>query len=94
MKKHTPKHDAPRFDLEGYQIDMRDINGEALPQSDQIVFKPLAHGGARPGAGRKKLGRQALQLRLSPATVARLRARATAENKTLSQVAEERLAAV
>jgi hypothetical protein len=94
MKKHNPKENAPRFDAEGYQIDMHEINGEALPQPGKTVFKPLSHGGARPGAGRKKLGRQPLQLRLNPTTVARLRARAAAEHKTISEVAEERLAAI
>lgn len=94
MKKHTPKPDAPRFDVEGYQIDMRDINGAALPQPGKVEFKPFTHGGARAGAGRKKSGRQPVRLRLSTTTLARLRARARAEHRPLSDIAEERLAGV
>ena len=94
MKKPTPKPDAPRFDAEGYQIGMHDLNGGALPQPGKVEFKPFTHGGARPGAGRKKSGRIPVVLRLSAATLALLRAKALAEHKRLSDVAEERLAGV
>ena len=94
MKKHTAKADAPKFDADGYQIGMTDLNGEALPKPEALKFRPFSHGGARTGAGRKGTGRKPVLLRLSPSVVARLRAKAKAEHKTLSELAEEHLAAV
>lgn len=92
MKKHSAKVEPPKFDAEGYQIGMDDVNGEALP-AKEAGFRPFAHGGARKGAGRKPSGNKPVLLRLSPAAVAVLRARAESESKTLSEVAEECIAA-
>jgi hypothetical protein len=90
MKKHN-KSEAPVFDADGYQLNMADLNGEALPEPDKVGFKPFAHGGARQGAGRKNKGRKPLLLRLSPKIIARLRAKAKATHKSVSDVAEETL---
>lgn len=48
MKKHSALNQAPKFDADGYQIDMTDLNGEALPNAN-TVFGPFEHGGARKG---------------------------------------------
>jgi hypothetical protein len=92
MKKHKENPEKPVFDAEGYQVNLRDLNGEPLPKPEGLRFGPFTHGGARPGAGRKSAGRKPVLLRLSPEVLASLRARAKAEKKTLSDVAEERLA--
>ncbi len=92
MKDKSEKSDAPKFDAEGYQVDMRDLNGEALPDLSKLEFRPFAHGGARKGAGRKPSGRKPVLLRLSPSVIQRLRAKAKATHKTISEVAEEKLA--
>jgi hypothetical protein len=92
MKNKSEKSDAPKFDAEGYQVDMHDLNGEALPDLSRLEFRPFAHGGARKGAGRKPSGRKPVLLRLSPSVIQRLRAKAKATHKTISEVAEEKLA--
>ena len=91
-KTKSPR--APVFDAEGYQVDLSALNGAALPDLSRVVAQPLQRGGARPGAGRKPSGRQPILLRLAPATVRALRASACRQGKTLSDVAEERLAHV
>jgi len=88
MKKHNGSPKKPVFDAEGYQVNLKDLNGETLPDAARVKFK---HGGVRAGAGRKPVGRKAILLRLSPSVIAALRARAKAEHKTLSDIAEERL---
>ncbi|MBE7538029.1 MAG: hypothetical protein HS122_06420 [Opitutaceae bacterium] len=90
-KRKHEKHESPVFDERGYQTNIKDINGEALPDLDALDWRPL-HGGSRPGAGRKPSGRVPLTLRLKPAVASRLRAVAKKQRKTLAQVAEERLA--
>lgn len=92
MKKHNAKSEAPVFDAEGYQLNMSDVNGEQLPNLDTLEFKPFSHGGARDGAGRKSKGREPVLLRLSPSVIAKLRAKARAAHKSMSDVAEETLA--
>lgn len=89
-KSKIPK--SPAFDAAGYQTNLTDLNGTALPDLGKIKAKPLSWGGAREGAGRKASGRQPLLLRLSPKTVRQLRASARKQGKTLSDLAEERLA--
>jgi hypothetical protein len=89
-KTKTPK--APVFDAEGYQVNLSTLNGAPLPDLSRVAAQPLQRGGARPGAGRKPSGRQPVLLRLTPATVRALRAAARRQGKTLSDVAEERLA--
>lgn len=81
----------PEFDAEGYQVNMNDLNGEALP-SAALEFKPFNHGGARTGAGRKASGREPVMLRLRPAIARRLRSAAKKKGKTLSEIAEESFA--
>jgi hypothetical protein len=91
MKKKTESIERPRFDGAGYQVNMKDLNGELLPDLAKLDFRPFQHGGARIGAGRKPSGRKPILLRLSPKLVASLRREAERSHKTLSDVAEERL---
>lgn len=91
MKKPIENSDAPKFDAEGYQTDMQNLNGEALPDPAKLEFRPFSHGGARKNAGRKPSGRTPVLLRLSPAIIQSLRAKAKATHKTISEVAEEKL---
>jgi hypothetical protein len=92
MKKQIGRIEKPQFDSAGYQVDMKDLNGEPLPNLGKITFRPFGHGGARSGAGRKPSGRKAVLLRLSPRLISGLRREAKRNHKTLSEVAEERLA--
>jgi hypothetical protein len=91
MKNTGKKIAKPTFDKDGYQTNLTDLNGEALPVIDPKQLRPL-RGGARVGAGRKPSGKVPVLLRLSPATAKRLRAMAKREKLTLSEVAERQLA--
>ena len=84
--------EPPVFDAEGYQINIGTLNGTALPDLKSLAVRPFRHGGARPGAGRKPTGRKPVLLRLAPTTLRALRAAARRQGKTLSDLAEERLA--
>jgi len=92
MKKKIERIEKPQFNRAGYQVNMKDLNGESLPNPGRLVFQAFHHGGARAGAGRKPTGRKAVLLRLSPKLIAALRKEAERKHKTLSDVAEERLA--
>ena len=81
----------PIFDAEGYQTNIKDLNGTPLPDLRKVKARPL-WGGARTGAGRKSTGRQPVLLRLTPKTLRNLRASARKQGKTVSDLAEERLA--
>ncbi|HKB57978.1 MAG TPA: hypothetical protein VKC51_10345 [Lacunisphaera sp.] len=87
-KTKSPK--APVFDAEGYQSNIKDLNGTPLPDLGKVQAVSF-WGGAREGAGRKSTGRQPVLLRLTPKTVRRLRAAARKQGKTISEVAEQRL---
>lgn len=89
-KKRTVER--PTLDADGYQTNIRDLNGTPLPDLDKVRAKPF-WGGARKGAGRKSTGRQPILLRLTPRTVRRLRTAARQQGKTISDVAEARLGA-
>jgi len=39
--KRIEKSGALRFDAEGYQIDMKDLNREALPDPEKLEFRPF-----------------------------------------------------
>jgi hypothetical protein len=84
--------EKPQFDSAGYQVGLKDLNGEPLPDLAELEFRPFKHGGARIGAGRKPSGHKAVLLRLSPRVIAALRREAGRRKKTLSGVAEEVLA--
>jgi hypothetical protein len=86
--------ESPAFDAGGYQTNLRHLNRTTLPDLARVKAKPLAWGGARDGAGRKPSGRQPVLLRLTPKTVRQLRVTARKQGKTVSDLAEERLAAV
>ncbi len=90
----TKLPEAPAFDAEGYQVNLAALNGLPLPDLRRVVTQPLRRGGARRGAGRKPTGRLPILLRLAPATVQALRSTARRQGKTLSDVAESRLAHV
>ena len=92
MSKKIKTPERPQFNSAGYQINIEDLNGEPLPDLGKLEFRPLRHGGARVGAGRKPSGRKAVLLRLSPKVIAALRKEAERNHKTLSDVAEARLA--
>ncbi len=65
---------------------------ELLPDLEKLDFRPFKQGGARIGAGPRPSGRKAVLLRLSPKLISALRKDAERNHKTLSDVAEERLA--
>jgi hypothetical protein len=88
------KAEPPTFDGEGYQTNLRRLNRTPLPDLARVKAKPLVWGGARAGAGRKPSGHQPMLLRLTPQTVRLLRLSARKQGKTVSALAEERLAAV
>ena len=88
------KAESPTFDAEGYQTNLRRLNRTLLPDLARVKAKPFVWGGAREGAGRKPSGRQPVLLRLTPKTVRLLRVSARKQGKTVSDLAEERLAAV
>lgn len=90
-KPKTTKRVAPLFDKDGFQSNLKDLNGTPLPNLAKVNARPL-WGGSRDGAGRKPTGRQPVMLRLSPKTVRSLRAAARKQGKTISDIAEERLA--
>ena len=92
--RKTTIHKRPVFDAKGYQTNLADLNKTPLPDLKRVKARPLGWGGARPGAGRRASGRQPVLLRLTPETVRQLRATARKQGKTLSDLAEERLAAV
>jgi len=82
--------EPPVFDAEGYQINIKDLNGEPLPDlNDEMRFIHLyQHGGRRDGAGRKPFGREPVLLRLNPEIARRLRNFARRQKKPLSAVVE------
>ncbi len=92
MKKKTANTKGPQFDAAGYQIGLKDLNGEPLPDPAKLKFRPFKHGGARVGAGRKPSGRRAILLRLNPDIILALRTEAARTRQTLSDIAEKRLA--
>ena len=85
---------APVFDAEGYQTNFTGLNRTPLPDLKHVKARPLGWGGIRAGAGRQSTGRQPVLLRLTPKTVRKLRAAARKQGTTLSELAEQRLAAV
>jgi hypothetical protein len=85
----TPR--KPNFDREGYQSNLDSLNGHALPNLKRVRAKPLKHGGARPGAGRKPSGNQPILLRLSAGTIRKLRQEAKRRKQHLSTTADESL---
>lgn len=86
----TKRPEPPVFDAEGYQTNIKDLNGTPLPDLSKVQAVPL-WGGARKGAGRKASGRQPVLLRLTPKTIRSLRTAARKQGKTISDIAEERL---
>ncbi len=88
----TKTLEPPVFDAEGYQTNLTDLNGTPLPNLSKVKARPLGWGGAREGGGRKSTGRQPVLLRLTPKTVRDLRVTARKQGKTISEIAESRLA--
>jgi hypothetical protein len=89
-KPKKPKIEPPIFDADGFQTNIKDLNGTPLPDLSKVTMLPF-WGGARKGAGRKATGRQPVLLRLTPKTVRSLRAAARKQGKSISEIAEERL---
>jgi len=94
MKKRIHRLEKPQFDADGYQVNIKDLNGEALPNLKKLNSQPFAHGGARVGAGRKSSGRKQVLLRLNPDLISEMRMEAKRTHKTLSDIAEARLGLV
>jgi hypothetical protein len=94
MKKRIHRIEKPQFDADGYQVNIKDLNGEALPDLKKLDFKPFKHGGARVGAGRKSSGRKQVLLRLNPDLISEMRMEAKRTHKTLSDIAEARMGLV
>ena len=92
-KTKKPKVEPPIFDADGFQTNIKELNGTPLPDLSKVTTRPF-WGGARKGAGRQPTGRQPVLLRLTPGTVRQLRTTAKKQGKTLSDLAEERLATV
>ena len=89
-KNKKPKIEPLVFDAEGYQTNLKYLNGTPLPDLSKVQAVSF-WGGERKGAGRKSSGRQPVLLRLTPKTVRKLRAAARKQGKTISAIAEERL---
>ena len=89
-KNKKPRIDPPVFDAEGYQTNLKDLNGTPLPDLSKVQAVSF-WGGVREGAGRKSTGRQPVLLRLTPKTLRSLRAAARKEGKSISEIAEARL---
>lgn len=92
-KNRKPRIEPPVFDAEGYQTNIKDLNGTPMPDLGKVQAVSL-WGGAREGAGRKSSGRQPVLLRLTPKTLRSLRAAARKQGQSISDIAEKRLAAV
>jgi hypothetical protein len=89
MKKSIKhKIEKPIFDEEGYQTNIKDLNGEKLPAFKNMTILRM-RGGARPGAGRKALGKKAVLLHLKPKAIEAVRAKAKKERRTISEVVDE-----
>ena len=71
--------------------DQPEITEEAIARGD---YKLVARGGVRIGAGRKPSGRVPMTLRLRPQVARRLRVLAKKSGRSMSAIAEERLAGV
>jgi len=71
--------------------DAPEITDEAIARGE---YRLAPRGGARPGAGRKHSGRVPLMLRVRPQLARRLRAVAKKSGRSMSEIAEERLAGV
>lgn len=97
IEKTTPDYKARMQRLRAMRdedIDFSDqpeITDEAIARGD---YKLVSRGGVRIGAGRKPAGRVPMTLRLRPQIARRLRALSRKNGKTISAIAEERLAGV
>ena len=113
------KKSNAEFDSDGYQTNLKSLNGEPLPdlvtltkfhksgfalpnpqdfvrieRAGQITLTPKTKGGARAGAGRKPAGKLSMVVRLQPALIAKVKARARREGMTISDTVAKLLAKV
>lgn len=84
------KVQSPVFDTDGYQTNLKNLNGTPLPDLSTVRAFTLERRRPRRRA-LKSSGRQPVLLRLTPKTIRALRATARKQGKTISEVAEERL---
>jgi hypothetical protein len=53
MKKKIEHVEKPRLSNAGYQVNLKDLNGEPFPDLGKLHFRSFKNGGARMGTGRK-----------------------------------------
>jgi hypothetical protein len=47
MKKKNEHSEKLQFDSTGYQVNMKDLNGEPLPDLAKLSFQAFKHGGTQ-----------------------------------------------
>jgi len=83
-----------RLEVDGEALRWEELDEDILVQDVVEGRFPNRRGGHRPSLGRWAGGRQPILLPLKPLLAERLRAKAKATGRTLSEVAEEALALV
>jgi hypothetical protein len=63
-EEKTNPIEKPRFNCAGYQVKLKDLNGEKLPLWMKLTLQPSKRGGTRIGADRKPSGNKPVLLRL------------------------------
>lgn len=53
MRKKIEHAEKPRLSNAGYQVNLKGLNGEPLPDLGRLDFRPFKRGGARTGTGCK-----------------------------------------
>jgi hypothetical protein len=46
MERKIIAIEKPQFKSAGHQVNMKDLNGEPLPNLEKMPFRPFKHGGA------------------------------------------------
>src|SRR5258708_36560671 len=90
-KPRKPKTEPPIFDADGFQTNIKDLNGTPLPDLSKVQAVSF-WGGTPQGAGRKTTRRQPFFLRLTPKTLRPPPAAPPQQGKYIPGVAETRSA--
>jgi hypothetical protein len=83
-----------RLEVQGEALRWEELDEDILVQDVVEGRFPTSRGGRRLGAGRPGGGRRPILLRLKPLVAERLRSKAKATGRTLSEVADEALASI